>query len=366
MTSSFVFEDTEQGRRLFSGEEEGNVYSRYSNPTVSEFEQKMADLEGGEAARATATGMSAIFTTFATLLKSGDHVVSSRSIFGSTHQILTQILPKWGISHNYIDFNRPEDWKKAVKPGSKLLFLETPSNPSLDLIDLKFAADFAREHGMLLAVDNVFCTPYLQNPIAFGADIVIHSATKYIDGQGRALGGVIVSNSKIVEELTFMLRHTGPSLSPFNAWIFCKGLETLAVRMDRHMANAEAVGRFLEAERRVEWVKYPTFDSHPQVELARRQQRGGGGIVTFGIRGGYAAGVQFMDHLQMASLTPNLGDTRTIVTHPASTTHSKLSEEERLQIGITPGTIRISTGLEHHEDIIADLKKGFSGVTGRT
>lgn len=361
-TSSFIFDDTEQGKRLFDGDEEGNVYSRYSNPSVSEFEQKMAILEGGEAALATATGMAAIFSTFATLLQSGDHILSSRSIFGSTHQILTQILPKWGIHHTYLDFDKTGDWEKQVKSSSKILFIETPSNPALDLIDLKWASDFAKAHDLLLIVDNVFCTPYLQNPISFGADIVIHSATKYIDGQGRALGGVIVSNQQIIEKLIFFLRHSGPSLSPMNAWIFSKGLETLAVRMDRHMQSAETIGHFLEDNSDVEWVKYPWFKSHPQMELAKKQQRGGGGIVTFEVKGGFNAGVNFMDHLEMASLTPNLGDTRTILTHPASTTHSKLTEEERLLVGITPGTIRISVGLEHPDDIIDDLKLGFSAL----
>lgn len=363
MTSSFTFEDTEHGKRLFDGSEEGNVYSRYSNPTVTEFENKMAHLERGEAALATASGMSAIFSSLAGLVSQGDHIISSRSIFGSTHQILTQILPRWGVTSTYVDFDKTDEWEKAVLPGkSKILFLETPSNPALDLIDLAWASEFAKAHDLILIVDNVFCTPYIQNPISFGADVVIHSATKYIDGQGRALGGVIISNKELIEKYTFLLRHTGPSLSPMNAWIFSKGLETLAVRMDRHMASAEKVGRFLEAESKAEWVKYPTFESHPQYELAKRQQCGGGGIVTFGIKGGFEAGVKFMDALQMASLTPNLGDTRTILTHPASTTHSKLQEEERLAVGITGGTIRISVGLEHHEDIINDLKRGFHAV----
>lgn len=361
-TSSFVFNDTEQGKRLFDNEEDGNVYSRYSNPTVSEFEKKMAILEGGDAALATASGMSAIFSSLAGLVQNGDHIISSRSIFGSTHQILTQILPKWGVTSTYVDFNTTDKWHESVQKNSKILFLETPSNPALDLIDLEWASKFAKYHGLILIVDNVFCTPYLQNPIKCGADVVVHSATKYIDGQGRALGGVIVSNQELIEKYTFLLRHTGPSLSPMNAWIFTKGLETLAVRMDRHQESAEKIGRFLEAEEKVEWVKYPFFDSHPQVELAKRQQRGGGGIVTFGIKGGFEAGVQFMDALDMASLTPNLGDTRTICTHPASTTHSKLSEEERLKVGISSGTIRISVGLEHADDIIADLKKGFSAA----
>jgi O-succinylhomoserine sulfhydrylase len=361
-TSSFIFEDTEQGKRLFENKEEGNVYSRYSNPTVSEFETKMAALEGGEGALATASGMSAIFSSLATLVSQGDHIISSRSIFGSTHQILTQILPKWGVSSTYVDFDKTEEWHKAVTPNSKVLFLETPSNPSLDLIDLTWASGFAKEHNLLLIVDNVFCTPYLQNPLKLGADVVVHSATKYIDGQGRALGGVIVSNSELIEQYTFFLRHTGPSLSPMNAWIFSKGLETLAVRMERHQESAQEIGQFLESESLVEWVKYPFFDSHPQVELAKKQQRGGGGIVTFGIKGGFDSGVTFMDNLEMASLTPNLGDTRTILTHPASTTHSKLSEEERLMVGITSGTIRISVGLEHPEDILNDLKKGFAAV----
>lgn len=363
MTSSFTFEDTEQGKRLFSGEEEGNVYSRYTNPSVAEFENKMASLEGGEGAIATATGMSAIFSTLSTLLSAGDHVISSRSIFGSTHQILTQILPRWGVSSTYVDFDKTDTWEEAIQPGkTKVLFLETPSNPALDIIDLKWAGELAAAHDLILVVDNVFCTPYIQTPLTLGAHVVIHSATKYIDGQGRALGGVIVSDSELIEKFTFFLRHSGPSLSPMNAWIFSKGLETLGLRMDRHMANAEKVGRFLETEVKVEWIKYPGFESHPQYEMAQRQMCGGGGIVTFGIRGGFEAGVKFMDALEMASLTPNLGDSRTILTHPASTTHSKLSEEERMAVGISPGTIRISVGLEHVVDIIDDLKLGFAAV----
>jgi len=364
MSSSFIFEDTEQGKRLFEGCEEGNVYSRYTNPTVTEFENKMAALENGEAALATATGMSAIFSSLAGLVSSGDHILSSRSIFGSTHQILTQILPRWGVSASYVDFDQTDKWEQAIQKGkTKILFLETPSNPSLDLIDLEWAVKLAKAHNLILIVDNVFCTPYLQNPIDFGADVVVHSATKYIDGQGRALGGVIISNKALIEKYTFFLRHTGPSLSPMNAWIFSKGLETLAVRMDRHMESAAHIASFLESQTNlVDWVKYPFFNSHPQVELAKRQQRGGGGIVTFGIKGGFEAGVKFMDALEMSSLTPNLGDTRTILTHPASTTHSKLSEAERLAVGIGAGTIRISVGLEHPLDIVQDLEKGFAAV----
>ncbi len=362
-SSSFTFEDTEHGKRLFEGTEEGNVYSRYSNPTVTEFENKMAALENGEAALATASGMSAIYSSLAGLVSSGDHIVSSRSIFGSTHQILTQILPKWGVTSTYVDFDKTEDWEKAIIKGkTKILFLETPSNPALDLIDLEWAGKLAKAYDLVLIVDNVFCTPYLQNPIDFGAHVVVHSATKYIDGQGRALGGAIISNKELIEKYTFFLRHTGPSLSPMNAWVFSKGLETLGVRMDRHTQSAEKITQFLEAESKAEWVKFPYAASHPQVELAKRQQRGGGGIVTFGIKGGFDAGVKFMDALDMASLTPNLGDTRTILTHPASTTHSKLQEEERLAVGITPGTIRISVGLEHVNDIIGDLEKGFAAI----
>jgi O-succinylhomoserine sulfhydrylase len=262
-----------------------------------------------------------------------------------------------------VDFDKTDTWEQAIVPGkTKVLFIETPSNPALDLIDLAWASSLAKAHDLILVVDNVFCTPYLQNPMAFGADVVVHSATKYIDGQGRALGGAIVSNAELHEKFTFFLRHSGPSMSPMNAWIFSKGLETLGVRMDRHMSNAETIGHFLEAEDKVEWVKYPYFESHPQMELAKRQQRGGGGIVTFGIRGGFEAGVRFMDALSMASLTPNLGDSRTILTHPASTTHSKLSEEERLAVGISSGTIRISVGLEHVDDIINDLKQGIAAA----
>ena len=363
LTSSFVFDSAEQGRALFAEEEEGNVYSRYSNPTVTEFIDKVCILEGAEAGLAFASGMAAVFASFAALLKSGDHVVSSRSLFGSSHQILTKILPKWGISNTYVDASRPEDWEHAIRPNTRMIFLETPSNPGLELIDLEWVAKFKEKHPqIILNVDNCFATPYLQKPVSYGFDLVSHSATKYMDGQGRVLGGVVVGRSDLIKELMFFIRQTGPSMSPFNAWVLSKSLDTLSLRMDRHSSNALSVAEALEQHGEVEVVRYPHLPSHPQYALARKQMKAGGGIVTFIVKGGFERAKRFMDSLVMLTITPNLGDSRSIATHPASTTHSKLSDAEREQIGIYPGTIRISVGLEDVEDIIGDISQALDNT----
>lgn len=361
LTSSFIFDDAEQARALFADEIPGNIYTRFSNPNNTELIDKICRLEGAEDGLACASGMSSIFTTMGALLKSGDHVIASRALFGSSHQILNQILPKWGISTTYVDLQTPEEWRSAVTPATRMVFVETPSNPGLDLVDLEWLAGFCREYGLISVVDNCFATPYLQQPLGYGLDLVTHSATKFIDGQGRAIGGLIAGRADLIREIRFFARHTGPSLSPFNAWVFSKSLETLAVRMDRHCENALRLAQWLETRPEVERVIYPFLDSHPQVALARRQMKLGGGVVSFVIRGGIEAGRSFLNQLEMLSHTANLGDARTTATHPASTTHSKLSEADRLAVGIAPGLIRISAGLEHFDDIIADISQALSG-----
>ncbi|MCA9735435.1 aminotransferase class I/II-fold pyridoxal phosphate-dependent enzyme [candidate division KSB1 bacterium] len=359
LTSSFVFESAEQGRALFAEEVSGNIYSRFSNPNVSEFITKMVQYEGAEDGLAYATGMAAIFGSLAGLLNSGDHVLACRSLFGSTHQIFMQILPRWGITCTYVDANETNDWEKAIKSNTRVLFIETPSNPGLDMIDLEWIGHLKAKYGLILIVDNTFATPYLQNPIVYGADVVLHSATKFIDGQGRVLGGVAVGKTELVKEMRFFARQTGPSLSPFNAWLLSKSLETLAVRMDRHCQNALELAEFLDSEPEVEMVKYPFLASFPQYELARKQMKAGGGVITFNVKGGYARAARFIDALKMLTICANLGDTRTIITHPASTTHSKLTDEERAAIGIFPGLIRASVGLENPQDIIADIAQAL-------
>jgi O-succinylhomoserine sulfhydrylase len=356
LTSSYKFDDAEEMRALFANEKEGNVYSRYSNPNTSEFIEKMCLLEGAEDGFATATGMAAIFTTFGAFLKNGDHIVSSRSVFGSTHQLLTNVFNKWGVTFDYADLDKPQDWEVLIKSNTKIIFVETPSNPGIDIIDLEFLADLAKKHQVLLVVDNCFATPYLQQPIKLGAHISIHSATKYIDGQGRVLGGVILgSKANIVEVMNFA-RHSGPSLSPFNAWILSKSLETLAVRMDRHCENALKVAEFLENHPKIKLVKYPFLKSHPQYEIAKKQMKQGGGIVTIVVEGGVEGARKFMDGLKMFSISANLADTRSIATHPATSTHARLTEEQRLEVGIEQGSIRLSIGLEHIDDILKDIK----------
>ena len=358
-TSSFVFENAEQARAMFANEIEGNIYSRFSNPNNDEFVEKLCLLEGAEAGIATASGMAAMFISIASFLKSGDHILASRSLFGSTHQIMTQLLPRWGITHTYVSINEPETWEENILPNTKMIFVETPSNPGLDLLDLEWLGRLAAKHDVILNVDNCFATPYIQNPLKYGAHIVTHSATKFIDGQGRALGGAIVGSSELIKEIKFMARHTGPAMSPFHGWMLSKSLETLAVRMDRHCQNALHLAQILENHPEVISVNYPFLASHPQHELAKKQMKLGGGLFTFELKGGLERGRRFLDALQMLSLTANLGDTRTICTHPASTTHSKLSEEEREAVGITSGLIRVSVGLEHVDDVYADLQQAI-------
>lgn len=359
MTSSFTFETAEHARALFAKEMDGQVYSRYGNPSVDEFIAKMCVLEDAEDGVAVGSGMSAVFTPLAALLSSGDHVFAARSIFGSTHQILTQILPRWGIESSYGDIADTDSWPDLFRPNTKVCFVETPTNPGLELIDLKWLAGVCRERGVILIVDNVFATPILQKPIRFGADLVMHSATKYIDGQGRGIGGVILGRQDLIDEIRFFARHSGPALSPFNAWMFSKSLETLAVRIDRHCDNAEKLADFLKDHPEVERTIYPHLPSHPQYELARRQMTRGGGIVSFVLRGGLNQGRRFLDTLGMCSLTANLGDARSIATHPASTTHASLTDEERAAVGIEPGLVRISVGLEHPDDVIADVRQAL-------
>lgn len=360
LTSSFVFDSAEQARALFADEIEGNIYSRYSNPNVDEFVEKICKLEGAADGVATASGMAAVFATFAALLKAGDHVVAGRALFGSTHQILTRLLPRWGIEHSYAELTEPGSWEAAFRPNTRLVFVETPSNPGLELVDLRWLAELAHAHGTPLVVDNCFTTPYLQQPINHGADLVIHSATKYLDGQGRTLGGVVVGPQALISEIRFFARHTGPALSAFNAWVLSKSLETLAVRMDRHCSNALALAQHFEGHPELERLRYPFLPSHPQHELARRQMCQGGGIVVLVVRGGLERARRFLDAVRLLSHSPNLGDTRSIVTHPTSTTHSKLTEEERSRVGIVPGMIRISVGLEHVDDVIADVEHALA------
>ena len=359
LTSSFVFEDAEQARALFADEVPGNIYTRFSNPNNTELINKLCLLEGTEDGIATASGMAAMYCSMAALLKAGDHVLASRSVFGSTHQILNTLFPRFNISHTYVDLNDPSTWESKILPNTKMIFVETPSNPALDIIDLEWLGKLANKHKLILNVDNCFATPYLQNPAKWGAHLVTHSATKFIDGQGRVIGGAILGRKNLIKEIRFFARHTGPSMSPFNAWVLSKSLETLAVRMDRHCGNAHSVAQHLQSDAQVEYVKYPFLPSHPQFELAKKQMRLGGGVVTFEVKGGIERGRRFLNSLKMLSHSANLGDTRTIATHPASTTHSKLSEVERLAVGITQGLIRVSVGLENINDIIADIDQAL-------
>ena len=342
LTSSFRFDDAEHARALFAEEIQGNVYSRYANPNTDEFVRKLCLLEGAEDGIATASGMSAVFTAIASRVSSGDHVLASRALFGSTHQLFTRLFPKWGVTHDYVDATDVEGWERLVRPTTRMLFVETPSNPGLELVDLAALGAFARARDIPLVVDNCFATPYLQRPLALGAAVVIHSATKYIDGQGRALGGAILGDRALMADARFFARHTGPAMSAFNAWMLSKSLETLAVRMDRHCRNALALARHFEGHGKVEAVRYPMLSSHPQFDLAQRQMSQGGGIVVLVVKGGLAAGRRFLDGIRMVSHSANLGDTRTIVTHPASTTHSKLTPAERAAVGISDGLVRVS------------------------
>lgn len=359
-TSSYVFDNAEHMRALFADEEEGYIYSRYSNPNVDEFCRKMASLEKTESAWATSSGMSAVFTTFAALLQSGDEIVSCSSIFGSTHRLFVDILPKFNIHTKYGSFDKVDEWEKLITPRTKIIYVESPTNPALDLVDLEGVAALCKKHNLLLVVDNCFATPLVQEPADFGADIIIHSATKFIDGQGRAMGGVICASEAIINKIEAFARHTGPSLSPFNAWILSKSLETLSVRMERHVKNAHQLAELISVHPSVKFVKYPFLPSHSQFELAKKQMKNGGALLAFELAGGLEQGRKFLDNLKMITLSANLGDVRTIATHPASTTHSKLTEEERLKVGITPGLVRISAGLESIEDIWQDVEQALN------
>lgn len=360
LTSSFVFEDAEDMRASFAEEKQRNIYSRFTNPNTSEFVQKVTEMEGAEDGVSFATGMGAIYGTFAALLNAGDHIVSARSVFGSTHTLFTKYLPKWNIETSYFKVEEPEAIADLIKPNTKILYAETPTNPGVDILDLQYLGHIAKEYNLILIIDNCFATPYLQQPIKFGADLVIHSATKLIDGQGRVLGGVTVGSLDLIHEIYLFARNTGSALSPFNAWILSKSMETLPVRVDRHCQTALETAEYLENHPKINWVKYPFLKSHPQFELAKKQMSQGGSIVAFEIKGGIDTGRNFLNALEMLSLSSNLGDSRSIVTHPASTTHSKLSESDRSEVGITDGMVRLSIGLEHIEDIKDDLNQALA------
>jgi len=359
LTSSFVFEDAEDMRASFAEEKDRNIYSRYSNPNSSEFIEKVCQMEGAESGFAFASGMAAVFSTLAALLDSGDHVLSARSIFGSTHSLFTNFFPKWNIDHTYFKSDELDTVESLITPKTKIIYAETPTNPGVDVLDLEELGKIAKRNNLILIIDNCFASPYLQQPIKFGADLVIHSGTKLMDGQGRVLAGITVGSAALMDKVYRFSRITGPALSPFNAWVLSKSLETLAIRVDRHCENALKLAEYLEDNEKVNWVKYPFLKSHPKYEVAKKQMKAGGCVVAFEVKGGLNAGRDFFDSIKLLSLSANLGDSRTIVTHPASTTHSKLSTEERAAVGISDGTVRISVGLEHIDDIIADIAQAL-------
>ncbi|MCA6437739.1 MAG: aminotransferase class I/II-fold pyridoxal phosphate-dependent enzyme [Bacteroidetes bacterium] len=362
LTSSFVFDSADEMRAAFNDESDDFIYSRYVNPNTNEFIQKVCMLEEAEAGFATASGMAAIFTTFMAIVKSGDHVVSCSSVFGATHAIFTKHFPKWNISHSYFNTNKVDELESLIQPNTKFIYLETPTNPAIELIDLESVSAIAKKHKLLLIVDNCFATPYLQQPIKLGADLVIHSATKYMDGQGRVLGGIVVGKKELINDIYLFGRLTGPSMSPFNAWVLSKSLETLSIRMDRHCDNALFLAQQLEGQEKLSNVSYPFLTSHPHYQIAKKQMKAGGGIITITLKGGYEAAKLFMDNLKLIKISPNLGDARTIATHPASSTHCKLSEQERLAVGITPGLIRLSIGLEHRSDLLNDILDSLANL----
>jgi len=363
LTSSFCFDTSEEMRAAFADETDDNIYSRFSNPNVQEFTDKVCALEGAEAGYATASGMSAVFGSFMALMKSGDQLLSCRALFGSTHNIITKYLSRFGIEYSYVDASATiDEWKKNIKPNTKMIYVESPTNPGLEIIDIKALADLAHKHNIIFNVDNCFATPFGQLPITLGADLVLHSATKWLDGQGRVLGGVIVGKKELIKEIYLFCRNTGPALSPFNAWILSKSLETLDVRMDRHSSNAMWIAEQLQHHEKIKWLKYPFLPSHPQFEIAKKQMLNGGGIFCFELKGGLEAGKKFLDSLELLTMTANLGDTRSIASHPASTTHAKLTEQERQAVAITPGLIRISVGLEHREDVLKDILQALEIV----
>ncbi len=355
LTSSFCYNNAEEMRATFADEIENNIYSRFSNPGVKEFIDRMCILEGAEEGYATASGMSAVFASFMALLKQGDHLISFNAIFGSTHTVVSKFLPRFGIEYTYISATDPDSWEAAIRPNTKMIFVETPTNPGLEIIDLEKLGALAKKHNIILNVDNCFATPVGQRPIDYGADLVVHSATKWIDGQGRVLGGVVVGRSDLIHDIYLFCRSSGPAISPFNAWILSKSLETLEVRMERHSSNALYIAEKLQGHPKLSSIKYPWLKSHPQHEIAIKQMKNGGGIVCFELKGGIESGRKFLDSLQILSLTANLGDTKSIASHPASTTHAKLSEKERQAVNITPGLIRVSVGLEHRDDILNDI-----------
>lgn len=362
LTSSFVFKSAAQAAARFSGEEEGNVYARFTNPTVTAFQQRLAALEGAEACVATASGMAAIMATVMALLKAGDHIVASRSIFGATVQLFGNILSRFGIETTLVEATNPDAYRAAMRPNTKLVFVETPSNPLTEIVDIAAVAQIAHAGGAVLAVDNCFCTPALQRPQELGADLVIHSATKHLDGQGRVLGGAVCGAKALIEEVFKFLRTAGPTLSPFNAWVILKGLETLAIRMEAQSARALELARRLEAHQQVARVFYPGLPSHPQHALAMRQQTAGGAIVSFEVKGGRTEAWRVVDSCRLLSITANLGDVKTTITHPASTTHGRISAEARAAAGIGEGLLRIAVGLEAVDDIEADLKNGLDAA----
>ncbi|HTB24620.1 MAG TPA: aminotransferase class I/II-fold pyridoxal phosphate-dependent enzyme [Puia sp.] len=355
LTSSFSFDNAEEMRAAFADENDDNIYSRFSNPSVQEFTDRMCVLEGMESGFATSSGMSAVFASILTFLKKGDHLISCNAIFGSTHTVITKILPKYGIEYTYVPVYDIASWEAAVQENTKMIYLETPTNPGLDLIDLQAVGDLAKKHGLIYCVDNCFATPIGQLPVEFGADLVVHSATKWLDGQGRVLGGIVLGSKKLIHEIYLFCRSTGPALSPFNAWVLSRSLETLEVRMERHASNAFYLAQQLQNHPAISWLKYPFLESHPQYTIAKKQMKNGGGLFCFELKGGLDSGRKFLDNLKMLSRTANLGDTRSIASHPASTTHAKLTEEERQAVNITPGLIRISCGLEHRDDILDDI-----------
>lgn len=359
LTSSFTFDSAAQAAAMFLGEIDGYTYSRFTNPTVSAFQQRLAAMEGAERAVATSTGMAAIQATMLTLLKAGDHIVSSRSLFGSTINLFNGVLGKFGVETSYVDAANLDAWRAAVKPNTKVFFLETPSNPLTDLADIAAVAAIAHEAGALLVVDNCFCSPALQQPIKLGADLVVHSATKYLDGHGRVMGGAVVGSDKLVEQVYLHVRTAGPSLAPFNAWVLLSGLETLHLRMEKHSANALALAQWLQQQPAVEKVFYPGLPEHPHYALAQRQQKAGGPVLSFEVKGGREAAWRVVDAIQLISRTANLGDVKTTLTHPASTTHARITPEARAQAGITEGLLRVAVGLEHVEDLKADLLRGL-------
>lgn len=360
LTSSFVFESAAHAAARFKGEEPGNIYARFTNPTMTAFQERLAALEGAEACVATASGMSAILACVMGLLNAGDHIVSSRSIFGSTVQLFGNILSRFGIETTFVSASDASEWEKAVRPNTKLFFVETPSNPLMELSDIASLSAIARKSGAKLAVDNCFCTPIIQRPLELGADIVIHSATKYLDGQGRVLGGAVLGSAELMEGVRNFLRTAGPTMSAFNAWIFLKGMETLKVRMEAQSKSAHEIAQWLEAQASVERVYYPGLPSHPQHELAKRQQKMGGAILSFDVRGGRDAAWRLVDSTKMISITANLGDTKTTITHPATTTHGRISPEAREAAGIGEGLLRLAVGLESVEDIKRDLGRGLA------